>query len=290
MGVPLWPLGAAYGLATGHLAGVNFYNRWMRPTQTLQTYTHTTRRPAGPPPDRSIKDGSAPAVAKTSTAMAKRGRTYSRTQRRKRRGRFGRRRRFPARTITPFKMVRVLKTVKYVALNPGAAGAISVSTFMVNSGNDPTDTTGSGQPLGWDQLAGLYERYSVIGAKIVVEATSADATHPIALGIHANQYQTNLTTYEHYKEQPMTQMRLMTPEQDKIVLGMKFPISKFYGHRKFLTDERLSSLVTANPEDKVYCHLFAQPVDQATDTGAVHCVVTMYQTIVFFAPRVLARS
>lgn len=210
---------------------------------------------------------------------------------RKRRGRYRRRRNYPRRTSTPWKMVRVMKTVKYVALDPGAGGAISVKTFIVNSGFDPTDTTGTGQPLGWDQAVTLYERYAVIRCKIFVEATSADASNPIALGLHANQYQTPVgTTYEHYKEQPCTSFKLMTPEQDKVTLGLKFPIGRFYGHRKMLSDNRLSSLVTANPDDKVYAHLFAQPVDLATDTGTVHCVVTMYQTIVFFAPRVLARS
>lgn len=210
--------------------------------------------------------------------------------RRRRRGRFGRRRRFPARTSTPWKVVRVMKTVKYMSLNPGGAGAIAVNTFIVNSGYDPTDTTGAGQPLGWDQTAALYERYSVIHAKAVVECTSADATNPIAVGLHADQYQTAKTTYEHYKELPMTQMRLMTPEQDKILLGMKIPIGRFYGHRKFLTDDRLSAAVTANPTDKVYLHLFAQPVDMTADAGVVHAVLTLYQTVVFYSPRDLDRS
>lgn len=189
-----------------------------------------------------------------------------------------------------FKIVRVMKTVKHVALDPGAGGAISVATFIVNSGNDPTDSSGTGQPLGWDQTAALYERYAVIGAKIVVEATSADGTLPLAVGLHADQYQAAKTSYEHYKESPMTQMRLMTPEQDKVLLSMRFPISKFYAHRKFLTDDRLSAVVSADPTDKVYCHLFAQPVDLTSEAAAVHCVCTLYQTVVFYAPRDLARS
>jgi len=180
--------------------------------------------------------------------------------------------------------------VKYISLNPGAAGAIAIALFTVNTCLDPTGAFGTGQPMGFDQHAGMYDRYSVINASLAVECTSADATHPIAVGVHADRDATYLTSYEHYKELPCTSFRLMTPEQDKVSLGLRFPISRIYGHRKFLTDDRLSAAVTANPTDMVNAHIFAQPVDQATDTGVVHAVVTLYQTVVFYQPKVLARS
>lgn len=283
MGVPVWPLAAAYGLGLGHLAGQGFYNRYMSPTagNQLTTWSH-------PSNTTTIKANG----AQTSTArMMKRGRSYTRTQtRRRRRGRFGRRRNYPRKTSFPWKMVRVLKTVKYISLNPGAAGAIATATFLINSANDPTGASGSGQPLGFDQMASVYERYAVIGAKIFVECTSAEATHPIAVGLHAEKDSSALTSYEHYKELPSTQMRLMTPEQDKVTMALKVPISRLYGHRKFLSDNRLSAYTTADPDDKAYIHVFAQPVDQTTDVGVVHLVCTIYQTIVFYTPRVLARS
>lgn len=214
----------------------------------------------------------------------------TRTGTKRRRRSFRRRRNYRRRASAPYKIVRVLKSVKYLALNPGAAGAIDVRVMAPNAANDPSGAEGTEQPLGFDEAAAQYNKYCVIRCWSKIEATSADATNPICVGANMQNNYTALTSYVHYKELPNTQTRLMTPEQDKVVFGIGCNVGAIFGSRVKLTDDRFVADVTAAPSNLVSLHVFAQPVDQTTDVGVVHCVVTTYQTVVFFKPKTLARS
>lgn len=210
--------------------------------------------------------------------------------RRKRRRRFGRQLTYRQRAATPFKIVRVLKSVKYWALNPGAAGAIDARVTAPNSAYDWSQTEGTEQPLGFDEAATLYNRYCVIGFRIHFEATSADATNPVIVGCNVQTSASTLTSYAHYKELPNTVSRIMTPDVDKVLFSISGSTGKFHGTRIKLSDDRFVADVTASPANLVYAHIFAQPVDGATDVGVIHLVATIYQTVVFFKPKTPARS
>lgn len=208
----------------------------------------------------------------------------------RKRTRRGRRRFYRQRSGLPYKLVRTLKTVKHLIWNPGAAGLIASYRLPVNSGNDPFGSGGSGQPLAWDQYGGLYERYAVIKCGVAVEMASVDATNPLCVGINFQTSSTELSTYEHYKELPNTKFQLMTPDMDRIKLYASGSPRRFFGHKKMLADDRLSAAIGSDPTDLLYAHVFAQPIDQATDTGQILGVVTIYQTVVFYKPKTLARS
>lgn len=78
------------------------------------------------------------------------------------------------RTIVPYNPYGVLgasvqKTHKYrtyFTLNPGAAGAISSAAFRVNGMFDPEVAIGGHQPMAFDQMAELYNHYTVYSASI----------------------------------------------------------------------------------------------------------------------------
>lgn len=229
-------------------------------------------------------------ISSAKRAMPKRSRTMTRYRRRGRRSRFGRRKNYRRRPGIPWKIVRVFKTVNYISLNPGAAGAIDVRTMVPTSCVDPTGDETAQQPLGFDQAASLYEKYCVIGGRYMFEATSADATNPIVVGCNVQTDSTELASYEHYKELAGTSSRLMTPEQDKVTFGNSFSLSKLFGVKVKLSDDRFTAAVTSLPVNVAYAHIFAQPVDKTADAGNVHLVCTLYQTVVFFRPKTLARS
>lgn len=211
------------------------------------------------------------------------------TRRRYKSKRRGRRRDYRGRIGMPFKIVRRVRTTLYYAFNPGA-GTIATGLLNLNSAQDPTGNVGSGQPLAHDQYSGLYERCAVIGGTVQVECASADGTNPVAVGINVQPSSSTLTTYEHYKEMPHTSMKLMTPDLDKVVFGTRFGVAKYFGHRKILSDDRLSAAIGAEPTDLLYGHLFFQSVDKTADSGIIHTVITITQTIVYFKPKAPARS
>lgn len=60
-----------------------------------------------------------------------------------------------------------LRYVDEVILNPGLAG-LDETAFRANGAFDPYQPIGGHQPYWWDQLAAVYDIYTVIGAKITV--------------------------------------------------------------------------------------------------------------------------
>lgn len=211
------------------------------------------------------------------------------TRRRRGRRRRGFRRNYRGRTLMPFKVRRVLKTVQYTSLDAGA-GTINAIAFPVNSANDPFGALGSQQPLGHDQYSGLYERCAVIGGSISVEACSTDGTAPVVVGIGLHTSSTTLTNYDEYHEYPANTHRLMTADMDKVTFGLSFGVGKYFQNRKILTDDRLNAAIGADPTDKLYCHLYHQSADKTANPAVAQCIVTLKQIIVYYRPKQLTRS
>lgn len=105
---------------------------------------------------------------KKSTAVTRR-----RSKRRPRRRAV--RRPLPLGGFAPSMLVR-LKYVETFSLDP--SGTISLSqVFRANSLFDPNFTGAGHQPSNFDRLSAIYDRYTVLGAKIQV--------YPVALGVTA---------------------------------------------------------------------------------------------------------
>lgn len=76
----------------------------------------------------------------------------------------------------PQKYICRLKYAQEISLNSSGSGAVCQS-FRANDLYDPDQTGGGHQPMGFDQLAALYSKFTVIGSKIemwpVVTSTTA---------------------------------------------------------------------------------------------------------------------
>lgn len=80
-----------------------------------------------------------------------------------------------AQSPAPRGKVVKIKYFQSISLN-SAAGAIASYNFAANGCHDP-DTTGAGhQPMYWDQLELMYNRYEVIGSKISATFTYQNTT------------------------------------------------------------------------------------------------------------------
>lgn len=61
-----------------------------------------------------------------------------------------------------------LRYVEQFSLNPDNTGAVSYHVFKCDGLYDPNSTGVGHQPMGFDQLCGMYEKFQVMGSKIKV--------------------------------------------------------------------------------------------------------------------------
>lgn len=72
----------------------------------------------------------------------------------------------------PKKMTMTHKYTELITINASAMGAIATRQFCCNGMYDP-DVTGLGhQPMNFDQMAAIYNHYTVIGSKIKVQTVN----------------------------------------------------------------------------------------------------------------------
>lgn len=216
----------------------------------------------------------------------------TRLSRRKRQRRRRPYRRVP-RTVQPFSVLRTMKTVYNNSLNPGA-GSLDYDYFQLNSGYDPTQTLSTQQPLGWDQMTALYNKYCVISWSAKIECVTTDNTATVAtvIGFTPMTQSGNLTSFNHYKECPGTTSAITTPDMDRVTFFARGGVKKWFlpPGGKLLSNENLVSAVGGSPTNLLFGHLWAQAIDGASDPGAVNYIITIWQKIVFFDPVIPARS
>lgn len=288
MGVPLFPLAAAYGLGLGHLAGNAFYNRYMSApaNNQLQTWNH---------PSRTITiKGSG---ARTSTKQTMK-RSRSRTKTRGKKRRMGRlRRRIPRALVPSSKIVR-LRAVDTVAHDFSASANLQGLAYSMFNILDPWGTHGSAQPLGLDQLSALYRRAVVVGCKIIVRVHN-QSNVAMVVGItpmKESQGTTLLSGAEHYMEVAATKSRVLSPEMDHGILGHRIGTRKWVGVTN-LKDEsafHCDLVSVTSPTRDAYWHVWGQPLNGGvtpTDgTDRLEYLITSEFLVRLWDPIVPSRS
>lgn len=240
--------------------------RWTLPSEYLRLR---------PPPTMMRVSGSAPRV------MPKRSRTMVRYRRRRRRQGPGRRLNYRRTGAIPTKVRRVVRSVQYISLNPGA-GALDYKAILLNSAHNPWSGLSADQPLTHDQYSALYTRYAVIGCSLQIEVVSMDGTTPVCAGITFAETNSAFSSYEHAKEVQPSTSRLLTPNLDKVVMSLSTGFSKWFGTRKILTEENYSANIGSDPTRVIYAHVWGQPVDQTADPGIIQIVATLKQIVVYY--------
>lgn len=280
MGVPLFPLAAAYGLGLGHLAGQAFHNRFMAPTagSQLTRWSHPSRT-------ATIKT---PTPRTRTAATMKRYRSNTRTKSRRRRGRrqFGRR---ISRGI-PNMITQRVRTVFTKTWNLAAASALVCNIAHLNSAHDPSGEFGSGQPLRHDQYSALFRKYQVMGWSIKLEVVTKDNTYPLMVGFNCLTTDTKLTSYEHYKELGGVS-QLVTPDMDKTLILARGGVRRYLHPRGSSGSvEELQAAIGSDPTKLLYGHFWVQATDSGVDAGEITLVITLTQLVRYFQRESPARS
>lgn len=176
-------------------------------------------------------------------------------------------------------MVR-LKYVQTFSLNP-AAGAIAVQNFRANSLYDP-DSTGVGhQPSNYDRLTAIYDRYTVVGAKIKVYPVflTTGSINCGTLVVHCSENGTDLTVAHaaggiaNCLEQP--KIARSAKHIGVINSGMPhvwtktFSAKKFFGVKNFIGKEPYSADNAANPVEQAFFEVAIMSQDDSVDPDTI---------------------
>lgn len=161
----------------------------------------------------------------------------------------------------------------------GSGGAIGMVPIKANSLNDPSGTVAAVLPLSLDQWAAFYQKYTVLGSRIVVRVSHTANSGPLVVGLHLAQNATALTSWPHYKELPMTKTKMLSTQKDGCILTMNYSGKRFWHVPSLMSDsEQEATLSTSpgDPTDIAYFHLFVQDMNAASNATIDYAIEIDY--------------
>lgn len=183
--------------------------------------------------------------------------------------------------------------VTRISMDPGT-GTAATHVFSCNGLYDP-DITGTGhQPIGFDQIMGFYNHYTVIGAKMRATFVS-QSTSPISgsslCAIAVKGDTTPVTDPETILEHGGANYKICTSgnASQKVVLTKSVSLSKFLG-QKVLQEDNNAGTASANPLEGVYFHLINSGLLGTEDPLALNVLVQIDYIAVMHEPRWLPGS
>lgn len=193
-----------------------------------------------------------------------------------------------------------MRYCQQIALS-SSAGVFGFNTFSMNSLYDP-DTTGGvltneHQPMGFDQLATIYNRYCVTGAKITATFafSPSDAT-PSWCGITLHENSSFIGSTEPIEalmEQGKTVYRCLSAGNGGnpiVTLTKKVSCRKEFSVPNLLNNiEEYGALVNTSPANGLFSTVWIQGIGEAATPGC-DIMVKIEYTGYFTEPVLLAQS
>lgn len=181
--------------------------------------------------------------------------------------------------------------VEEIDIATGAGGSLSNYQFSCNSLYDPNVSSTGHQPLYFDQLTPIYNRYLVIGAKFHVRfipKTAAQLPMRIALFVDDDTSQT-ITSFENAIEnQKCTYALIPAGSTVPINLTMKWSAKRQYGG-SLMANTNIAGTTTLSPTEQTYFKLYWQNLDGTTNVQ-LYAEVKVEYIAVWFDRRELASS
>lgn len=204
--------------------------------------------------------------------MPKRKRTSKNVRRRRakrlrRRALFRRRRRGTTNLLRgPINERALVKFTygSYFSFTGQSDGSAAHRVYACNGLHDPNITGIGHQPKGWDQLKTLYNKYTVVGAKLNVMCLDGRATGSNIgrlVGYVGNNTNNVYSGQDHesvVEDEPRKRKMLhFYPQYGNNIKNMtlKFSAKKHFNLKSLINEEGYSAAVGANPTNLAYFHL-----------------------------------
>ncbi len=199
------------------------------------------------------------------------------------------------------KLVKLRYVDSRVTLD-ASVDSFTSTVFRANSIFDP-DYSGVGhQPMGHDQWAAIYERYTVLGSKITVTYTPSGTSNVNGsyMGVTLSGSVAplgNYTDIDNILESKLTSATRTVgntlsngfPRARDLSVSKTFSAKKFFGVRDVQDGAALSAQVGANPSRDAYFGVWTAAVDGG-DPGSISMRVQIDYIVLFKEPKNLDGS
>lgn len=162
-------------------------------------------------------------------------------------------------------------------------------TMNLNSIYDPNRSGVGHQPMGFDQLATLYNRYRVISCSFVINGYCT--TDPIRIAaIPTNDLGITFSGVSHMIESPRCRFIAQYPQAEPKYLKGKVYMPALAGRTKaqYMADDRYQSDVTSSPLELLLLNIQAATLVDSIPTTTL--TVTLEYTVEFFDVKQLTQS
>jgi len=193
-------------------------------------------------------------------------------------------------TVLPQSIVTKLRYSPGTAigLNP-SLGTPTVSQFFRATSVNAPDFIGGHQPMGFDQMSAMYQRYTVLKSKIYVTfSQNANQFDNVTVFIRRL---TSATTSDRdaILETAHTQYRILGSDGAPKSLKMDFNFKKMFPGASVM-DDKYSALINADPSDNYYYEIGCFGTNASLDPLQILATVLIEYEVLFHDPAVLTTS
>lgn len=177
------------------------------------------------------------------------------------------------------------------SLNPTIGPITAGYAYSTNGLYDPNITGAGHQPMGFDQLMLIYERYTVIHAKIIVTLTNKDTTNDNLVGVMVSRQTSPNVSAQQIIEQGLGVYKSLAPagnNGDSVTLELSINPNKFLNKSDPLDDEDLAGTSSNNPGTQAYFLIWAS--GYTSDTSTVLMSSRLEYVAIFHMPKELTQS
>lgn len=173
------------------------------------------------------------------------------------------------------------------------SGILNSLAIGMNDIYDPEVAAGGHQPMGFDQMAAMYNRYIVIGSKLTVTFYDNAASHSTPAVVGCCMSDDSVAPYivnTSYIEAKRGQWRTVTGgKRSATRVSCKYSPKKFWGLKDIKDNrQKIGAGTVGSPEDKAYGLVWIQATDGGTQSLSITLVVDYI--VQFSEPKDLAQS
>lgn len=203
---------------------------------------------------------------------------------------------YPRRTPVPATMNCVLKYMDNVTIDAGT-GTPGQYKYAANGLYDPNVTGAGHQPRGFDQLMGLYQRYTVMASSIKITVALNDVNENKGIGylgvFPCNVLSPAFTDFPDYWEQPLYKW---VSYSNNVPVGSQ-PMVRNYvncaeqlGKKDLIDDDSVSGDYSQNPSDIVYWQIVNGNTSSTLNPAACSIIVELTFNVIFSRPTNITAS
>ncbi len=180
---------------------------------------------------------------------------------------------------------RLQVKLKYATTNTSSSTVIPPAHLIRTSIFDPDVTAGGHQPLGRDEWNYFFNRYRVTGIGYKFIASNTSTTEHAQCCVIQKPVATAITNANTMFETPYAKCRVLSPEGSgtaSVVFKGYMSAAKALGIKRirYDTDDVYSAVMSANPAQTAYIHLYSIGSDHVTLTMVRWtCILTYYVTL-----------